>query len=98
MSKPVTRALYRHTRTRSRDRRKSLRSQKSFDITIRKKSNTKGRQELTLKIIMATVVQLPGEEFFSENYLDAFYRAHVATRTRGNLDEDIAAIEAEIKK
>lgn len=47
---------------------------------------------------MTTMLQLPGEDFFSDNYLDAFYRAHVATRTRGNLDEDIAAIEAEIKK
>lgn len=44
------------------------------------------------------MLQLPNEEFFSDTYLDAFYRAHVASRTRGNLDEDIAAIEAEIKK
>ena len=44
---------------------------------------------------------LPGDEFFSEGYMDAFYKAHVASsRTRGsnNLDEDIAAIEAEIRK
>jgi hypothetical protein len=50
---------------------------------------------------MAAAVALPSEEFFSESYLDAFYKAHVAsTRTRGsgNLDEDIAAIEAEIRK
>ena len=47
---------------------------------------------------MATMLQLPHKEFFSDTYLDAFYRAHVASRTRGNLDEDIAAIEAEIKK
>ena len=47
---------------------------------------------------MATMLQLPNEEFFSDTYLDAFYRAHVASRIRGNLDEDIAAIEAEIKK
>lgn len=50
---------------------------------------------------MAAVVALPSEEFFSESYMDAFYKAHVAsTRSRGsgNLDEDIAAIEAEIKK
>ena len=47
---------------------------------------------------MATMLQFPGEDFFSDTYLDAFYRAHVATRNRGSLDEDIAAIEAEIKK
>ena len=51
---------------------------------------------------MAAAVALPGDEFFSETYMDAFYKAHVAsTRTRGdsgNLDEDIAAIEAEIRK
>lgn len=50
---------------------------------------------------MAAAVALPSEEFFSESYLDAFYEAHVAsTRSRGsgNLDEDIAAIEAEIRK
>jgi hypothetical protein len=47
---------------------------------------------------MATMLQLPQKEFFSDTYLDSFYRAHVASRTRGNLDEDIAAIEAEIKK
>lgn len=44
---------------------------------------------------------LPGEEFFSESYLDAFYEAHVASsrsRGAGTLDEDIAAIEAEIRK
>ncbi len=37
------------------------------------------------------------EDIFSDSYLDAFYRAHVAPR-RGNIDEDIAAIEAEIRK
>lgn len=50
---------------------------------------------------MAAAVALPTEEFFSERYLDAFYEAHVASsrsRGSGNLDEDIAAIEAEIKK
>ena len=52
---------------------------------------------------MAAVVALPGEEFFSESYLDAFYNAHVASSrsrggTTGTLDEDIAAIEAEIRK
>ena len=47
---------------------------------------------------MATVMELPGKEFFSDTYLDTFYRSHVATRGRANLDEDIAAIEAEIKK
>ena len=50
---------------------------------------------------MAALVALPADDFFSEGYLDAFYRAHVASsRTRGsnNLDEDIAAIEAEIRK
>ena len=39
----------------------------------------------------------PSEEMFTESYLEAFYKAHVASR-RGNIDEDIAAIEAEIKK
>lgn len=51
--------------------------------------------------VMAAAVALPTEEFFSERYLDAFYEAHVASsrsRGSGNLDEDIAAIEAEIKK
>lgn len=53
---------------------------------------------------MAAAVALPGDEFFSETYMDAFYKAHIAstrTSTRGdlgNLDEDIAAIEAEIRK
>ena len=47
---------------------------------------------------MATVLRLPTEEFFSDRYMEAFYKAHVASRTRGDLDEDIAAIEAEIKK
>lgn len=50
---------------------------------------------------MAAAVALPGNEFFSESYMDAFYKAHVAssrTRGSGNLDEDIAAIEAEIRK
>ncbi len=37
------------------------------------------------------------DDIFSEGYLDAFYRAHVAPR-RSNVDEDIAAIEAEIRK
>ncbi len=45
-------------------------------------------------IVMARNVQ---EDIFSDTYLDAFYRAHVASR-RGNIDEDIAAIEAEIRK
>ena len=47
---------------------------------------------------MATTIQKTGDDFFSDTYLDAFFRAHVASKTRGNLDEDIAAIEAEIKK
>lgn len=50
---------------------------------------------------MTACVALPGDEFFSEGYMDAFYKAHVeSTRTRGlgTLDEDIAAIEAEIRK
>lgn len=50
---------------------------------------------------MAAVMVLPGDEFFSENYMDAFFKAHVAssrTRGSGNVDEDIAAIEAEIRK
>lgn len=39
------------------------------------------------------------EDIFSETYLDAFYKAHVAARSgRGSLDDDIAAIEAEIRK
>ena len=39
------------------------------------------------------------EDMFTESYLDAFYKAHVAARNgRGNLDDDIAAIEAEIRK
>ena len=40
------------------------------------------------------------EDIFSDSYLDAFYKAHVAGRSgsRGSLDEDIAAIEAEIRK
>lgn len=42
---------------------------------------------------MATFV----EDIFSEGYLDEFYKAHVASR-RSSLDEDIAAIEAEISK
>ena len=37
------------------------------------------------------------EDIFSDTYLDAFYKAHVASR-RGNIEEDIAAIEAEIQK
>jgi len=50
---------------------------------------------------MAACVVLPSDEFLSEGYLDAFYEAHVAssrTRSSGALDEDIAAIEAEIRK
>lgn len=50
---------------------------------------------------MTAAVALPGDEFFSESYMDAFYKAHVASsRARGSgaLDEDIAAIEAEIRK
>lgn len=37
------------------------------------------------------------EDIFSEGYLEAFYKAHVASR-RSSVDDDIAAIEAEIKK
>ncbi len=37
------------------------------------------------------------DDIFSEGYLEAFYKAHVAPR-RSNIDDDIAAIEAEIKK
>ena len=38
-------------------------------------------------------------DMFTESYLDAFYKAHVAARNgRGSLDDDIAAIEAEIRK
>ena len=51
--------------------------------------------------IMAAAVALPSNEFFSESYMEAFYKAHIAsTRTHdsGALDEDIAAIEAEIRK
>ena len=47
--------------------------------------------------MMATGLLLPEDDMFSESYLEAFYRAHVASR-RGSLDEDIAAIEAEIRK
>lgn len=47
--------------------------------------------------VMATGLLLPEDDMFSESYLEAFYRAHVASR-RGSLDEDIAAIEAEIRK
>ena len=52
-------------------------------------------------MLMAAAVALPSQEFFSESYLDAFYKAHVASthsRGSGTLDEDIAAIEAEIRK
>ncbi len=52
----------------------------------------------TYKQAMAAVLRLPTEDFLSEKYMDTFYRAHVASRTRGDLDEDIAAIEAEIRK
>ena len=41
------------------------------------------------------------EDILSDSYLDAFYKAHVAAGRgggRGSLDEDIAAIEAEIRK
>ena len=40
------------------------------------------------------------EDIFSDSYLDAFYKAHVAARNggRGSIDEDIAAIEAELRK
>ena len=37
------------------------------------------------------------DDIFSEGYLDEFYKTHVASR-RSSLDEDIAAIEAEITK
>ena len=43
-------------------------------------------------------VQLPRKEFFSDSYLEKFYNAHVASSRRASLDEDIAAIEAEINK
>ena len=43
---------------------------------------------------MATVV----DEMFTDSYLEAFYKAHVASRRSSSLDEDIAAIEAEIRK
>ena len=46
---------------------------------------------------MVTTLVPREEDMFSATYLDAFYKAHVASR-RGNLDEDIAAIEAEIRK
>ena len=38
------------------------------------------------------------EDILSDSYLDAFYKAHVAASRRSSLDEDIAAIEAEIRK
>ncbi len=47
---------------------------------------------------MAAVLRLPREDFLSDKYMETFYKAHVASRTRGSIDEDIAAIEAEIKK
>lgn len=47
---------------------------------------------------MAAVLRLPTEDFLSEKYMEAFYKAHVASRARANIDEDIAAIEAEIRK
>ena len=37
------------------------------------------------------------EDIFSEGYLDEFYKTHVASR-RTSIDDDIAAIEAEITK
>ena len=43
---------------------------------------------------MAAIV----EEIFTDSYLEAFYKAHVASRRSSSLDEDIAAIEAEITK
>ena len=46
---------------------------------------------------MSARVECEVEDIFSEPYMDAFYKAHVASR-RGNLDEDIAALEAEIRK
>lgn len=49
------------------------------------------------RMAVVTSRKLTDEDIFSDTYLDAFYRAHVASR-RGNLDEDIAAIEAEIRK
>lgn len=42
-------------------------------------------------------LRLVDEDIFSEGYLDEFYKTHVASR-RSSLDEDIAAIEAEIMK
>lgn len=50
---------------------------------------------------MAAMVALPSDDFFSDRYMDAFYEAHIASsKTRGStdLDDDIAAIEAEIRK
>lgn len=49
------------------------------------------------KMSMLVMARHAKEDIFSDSYLDAFYRAHVASR-RGNLDDDIAAIEAEIRK
>lgn len=46
---------------------------------------------------MSSRLEWEDEDIFSESYMDAFYKAHVASR-RGNLDEDIAALEAEIRK
>ena len=40
-----------------------------------------------------------GEDILSESYLDAFYKAHVVSRRGpGGIEDDIAAIEAEIQK
>lgn len=47
---------------------------------------------------MAAVLRLPTEDFLSEKYMETFYKAHVVSKARGSLDEDIAAIEAEIRK
>lgn len=38
------------------------------------------------------------DDIFSDGYLDQFYKTHVATSRRTSIDEDIAAIEAEINK
>jgi len=58
---------------------------------------SKKRPEKRAEVIMTTGIRLSEDDMFSESYLEAFYRAHVASR-RGSLDEDIAAIEAEIRK
>lgn len=58
---------------------------------------TVSRKVTRTSAVMATGLLLPEDDMFSDSYLEAFYRAHIASR-RGSLDEDIAAIEAEIRK